>query len=55
MNFDYRAQQSFKSHLPSARPYLSLWQSLNNPLNELFIAQKSLVDRLIVTLVMLNA
>ena len=51
MNFGDRVQQFFKPQLPSARSYLSLRHSINNLLNELLIAQKSLVDGLVVTFV----
>jgi hypothetical protein len=46
MNLGERVQQFFKPQLPSARSDLSLRRSLDNLLNEVLIADKSLIDRL---------
>ena len=50
MNFSNRVQQFFERYLPFARSDLVLWCSFGNLLDELLIAQKSLVHGLVITL-----
>ena len=51
MNLGDRLQQCCKPQPASARCDLSLRRSLDNLLNEVLIAEKSLIDRLVITLV----
>jgi hypothetical protein len=55
MNLSDRTQQFFKPYLPSASADLALPHSLGNLLNELLIAQKSLIDRLVLMLLVTQA
>lgn len=48
-------KQFLKSYLRSTWSDLVFWCSLGNLLNELFIAQKSLIHRLVVTLLVTQA
>ena len=50
MNLSDRVQQFLESYLRSACSDLARRRSLGNLLNEFLIAQKSLIDRLIITL-----
>lgn len=55
MNQSDRTQQFFKPYLLSASADLALRRLLGNLLNELLITQKSLIDRLVLTLLVTQA
>ena len=55
MNLSDRVEQFVKSYLRSAWSDIALWRSLGNLLNELLIAQKSLIDCLVIALLVTQA
>jgi hypothetical protein len=55
MNLSDRVEQFVKSYLRPACSDINLWRSLGNLLNELLIAQKSLIDCLVIALLVTQA